>query len=92
MQCVGVLKDAEYIYDNAIDVSIDMYGTKAAAAGLNAAIQERGYSTQAWGQHELHPTHEQGFSDVEIVNFVFTMDLLNFSYVLDVLNHSSLDG
>jgi hypothetical protein len=77
----GVLRDAEYIYGNAIDVSIDMYGTKAAAASIFTIMHQRGYSTQAWGEHELHPTQQQGFSDVDIVNFVFTMDLLNFSYV-----------
>jgi len=76
---LGVLKDAEYIYDNAIDVSIEMYGTKAAAASIYAAMKERNYSTEAWGKHELHPTRDQGFSDVDIVNFVLTMDLLNFS-------------
>lgn len=77
----GVLKDAEYVYNNAIDVSIDMYGTKAAAVSICSAMRERNYSTQTWGEHELHPTTEQGFSDVDIVNFVFTMDLLNFSCV-----------
>lgn len=77
----GVLKDAEYIYGNAIDVSIDMWGTKGAAALIHKSMQERTYSTEAWSQHELHPTREEGFSDIDIVNFVFTMDLLNFSYV-----------
>lgn len=78
----GVLKDAQYIYDNAIDVSIDMYGTKGAAASIYKAMQERSYSTDAWSQHELHPKPSEGFSDVDIVNFIFTMDLLNFSYAL----------
>lgn len=75
----GVLRDAEYIYNNAIDVAIDMYGTKAAAATLYSLINERNYSTQVWGQHDLHPTIEEGFTEIEMVNFVFTMDLLNFS-------------
>ena len=43
-------------------------------------MQERAYSTQTWSQHELHPKQSEGFSEVDIVNFVFTMDLLNFSY------------
>ena len=75
----GVLRDAEYIYNNSIDVSIDMYGTKGAADSVYSAMQQRGYSTQTWGEHDLHPTRREGFSDVDIVNFVFTLDLLNFS-------------
>ena len=74
-----MLKDAEYIYDNAIDVSVDMWGTKGAAASLYKSIQDRGYSTQAWSQQALHPSRDQGFSEIEIVNFIFIMDLLNFS-------------
>ena len=82
----GVLRDAEYIYSNSIDVFIDMYGTKAAAASIYASMQERGYSTDSWSQHELHPTRSEGFSDLDIVNFVFTMDLLNFSFVQPCLS------
>lgn len=78
----GVLADAQYVYNNAIDVSIDMYGTKAAAASIYEAMQERRYSFDAWSDHELHPKLSEGFSEVEIVNFIFTMDLLNFSYGL----------
>lgn len=69
------------MYANAIDVSIDMWGTKGAAALIHKSMQERAYSTESWSQHELHPTREEGFSDIDIVNFIFTMDLLNFSYV-----------
>lgn len=75
----GVLKDAEYICNNAIDVSIDMYGTKAAAESIHEAMLQRAYSTHTWSEHELHPTKSQGLSDVDLVNFVFTIDLLNFS-------------
>lgn len=56
-----------------------MYGTKAAAASIHAAMQERSYSTRAWSEHELHPKPSEGFSEIDIVNFIFTMDLLNFS-------------
>ena len=77
---VGVLKSAEYIYNNSIDVFIDMHGTKGAAASIYEAMQHRSYSTRTWGEHELHPMLSEGFSDVDLVNFVFTMDLLNFSY------------
>ncbi|KAK5133714.1 hypothetical protein LTR08_007468 [Meristemomyces frigidus] len=76
----GVLRDAEYIYNNSIDVSVDMYGTKAAAASIYASMQERHYSTDAWSEHELHPKSQDGFSELAIVNFIFTMDLLNFSF------------
>ncbi|TKA35916.1 hypothetical protein B0A54_12363 [Friedmanniomyces endolithicus] len=76
----GVLADAEHVYNNSIDVAIDMYGTKAAAGSIYQAMQERGYSTQAWSEHELHPKQTEGFSEIDIVNFIFTMDLLNFSF------------
>ncbi|KAK5701576.1 hypothetical protein LTR97_004391 [Elasticomyces elasticus] len=76
----GVLKDAEYIYNNSIDVALQMHGTKAAAASIYNAMQERSYSTQAWSEHELHPKLSDDFSEVDMVNFIFTMDLLNFSF------------
>ena len=77
----GVLQDAEFVYANAIDVSIDMNGTRAAAAAINKSMHERRYSFEAWSQVELHPKRRDGFSELDIVNFVFTLDLLNFSYV-----------
>lgn len=58
-----------------------MFGTKNAAGLIHKSMKERTYSTEEWGKQELHPTLEEGFSDVGIVNFVFTMDLLNFSFV-----------
>ncbi|EME78329.1 uncharacterized protein MYCFIDRAFT_58458 [Pseudocercospora fijiensis CIRAD86] len=76
----GVLRNAEFIYNNAIDVSIDMYGTKAAAESIYQMMQERGYSTETWSQHELHPKMSEGFTELDIVNFVFTMDLQNYSF------------
>ena len=85
-----MLRDAEYVYNNAIDVSVDMHGTKAAASSIYSAMQERNYSTQTWSEHELHPTREDGFSDVDLVNFIFTIDLLNFSYVDCSCQHSLL--
>jgi hypothetical protein len=56
-----------------------MYGTKAAAAAIYANMRERNYSPAAWSTHELHPSMQEGFTELDIVNFVFTMDLLNFS-------------
>lgn len=76
----GVLKDAEYIAYHAIDVSISMYGTRDAASQLYKAVCERGYSTQTWSEHELHPKLGVDVDQVGLVNFVFTMDLLNFSF------------
>ena len=58
-----------------------MHGTKGAAAEIYRAMKARGYSTEIWSTHELHPKPSEGFSEVDIVNFVFTMDLLNFSCV-----------
>ncbi|KAF1956336.1 hypothetical protein CC80DRAFT_548634 [Byssothecium circinans] len=71
-----VLKDAEYIYDNSMDVAIDMQCTKLAAISIHEEMQKRSYSTKAWVEHELHPKSK----DEATVNFIFTMDLLNFSF------------
>ncbi len=72
----GVLKSAEYIYDNAVDVSISSPGTKAAAESIWELMKERYYSTRTWSEHELHPKAK----DERTVNFIFTMNLLNFSF------------
>ncbi|KAF1989304.1 hypothetical protein K402DRAFT_410942 [Aulographum hederae CBS 113979] len=71
-----VLDGAKYIYDNSIDVALDMYGTRAAADIIWKQMQERSYSTKTWSEYELHPKSK----DEETLNFIFTMDLLNFSF------------
>jgi len=71
-----VLQDAEYIYNNSIDVAIDMRGTQTAVSLIWSQMQQRSYSTQTWSEHELHPKAK----DEATVNFIFTMDLLNFSF------------
>jgi len=77
---LGVLKDAEHIAYNAIDVAISMYGTRDAASHLYKAMCERKYSTHTWSEHELHPKLGSDVDEIGLVNFVFTMDLLNFSF------------
>lgn len=72
----GVIEDAEYIYDNSTDVAIDMRGTKAAATSIWSLMQEKGYSTEDWSKHELHPKAK----DKSAVEFIFLMDLINFSF------------
>lgn len=72
----GVLKSAEYICDNAIDVAIATDGTKAAAETIWSLMQKKQYSTETWSTHELHPKSK----DEATVNFIFTMNLLNFSF------------
>ncbi|EON61239.1 hypothetical protein W97_00452 [Coniosporium apollinis CBS 100218] len=72
----GVLQSAEYVYNNSIDVAIDMRGTKAAAELIYRQMQQRSYSTSTWSEHELHPQAK----DESTVNFIFTMDLLNFCF------------
>jgi hypothetical protein len=72
----GVLRGAQFIYDNSIDVALDMQGTKSAAQRIWKHMQERAYSTEAWSAHELHPKTK----DENTVNFIFTMDLMNFSF------------
>lgn len=73
----GVLQDAEYVYDNSIDVAVDMRSTKNAAAAIYDAMQKKSYSTATWSEHELHPKPDGGEATVA---FIFTMDLLNFSF------------
>lgn len=72
----GVLKSAEYIYDNAVDVSLSSRHTKAAAETVWTLMQQKNYSTHSWSEHELHPEAK----DESTVNFIFTVNLLNFSF------------
>jgi hypothetical protein len=71
-----VLENAQFIYDNSVDVALDMRSTKLAAQLIRSEMQKRSYSTSTWSEHELHPKSK----DENTVNFIFTMDLLNFSF------------
>ena len=71
-----VLESAEFVYDNSIDVAIDMYSCKSAASMIYNQLQEKGFSTADWAEHDLHPKTK----DESTVAFIFTMDLLNFSF------------
>jgi len=72
----GVLEGAEYVYDNSIDVALDMRSCKNAAAAIHSQMQQKQYSPATWSAHELHPKTK----DEATVAFIFTMDLLNFSF------------
>lgn len=72
----GVLEGAEYVYDNSIDVALDMWSCKTAANAIYKQMQEKSYSTATWTEHELHPKDK----DEATLDFIFTMDLLNFSF------------
>jgi len=72
----GVLEGAEYVYDNAIDVALDMRSCKDAAAVIHAQMLQKQYSPAKWSAHELHPKTK----DEATIAFIFTMDLLNFSF------------
>lgn len=72
----GVLEGCEWIYDNCIDVALDMRASKRAAEMIYTMMTEKGYSTKTWSEHELHPKSK----DEATVNFIFTMDVLNFSF------------
>lgn len=72
----GVLEGAEYVYDNSIDVALNMRATKNAAALIHEQMKQKEYSTKSWSEHELHPKTQ----DEATVAFIFTMDLLNFSF------------
>lgn len=71
-----VLESAEFIYENSIDVALDMRSTKVAAQLILDEMEKREYSTKTWSSHELHPKAK----DESTVKFIFTMDLLNFSF------------
>ncbi|KAL2133412.1 hypothetical protein VTI74DRAFT_2413 [Chaetomium olivicolor] len=75
----GVLEGAEYVYDNAIDVAVDMRSCKNAAAAIYAQMQQKHYSPATWSSHELHPKIWEIGAEA-MVAFIFTMDLLNFSF------------
>ncbi|KAL9583860.1 MAG: hypothetical protein Q9212_002458 [Teloschistes hypoglaucus] len=79
-----VLKDAEYIYDHSIDVALDTYGTKAAAAAIWQLMQEKEYSFKTWSEHSLHPKSR----DESTVNFIFLIDLLNFCFWSEQSDHT----
>jgi Potential Queuosine, Q, salvage protein family len=72
----GVLRSAEYIYNNSIDVAIDSSSTKRAATTIYSLMQSKQHSTQSWSAHSLHPQAK----DEATLKFIFTMDLLNFSF------------
>ncbi|KAL0470148.1 hypothetical protein QR685DRAFT_522878 [Neurospora intermedia] len=72
----GVLESAEFVYNHAIDVALDMRGCKKAANTIWDQMQQREYSPATWSTHELHPKDK----NEETVKFIFTMDLLNFSF------------
>ena len=74
-----VLENAQFIYDNSVDVALDMRSTKVAAQLILDEMEKREYSTQTWSEQELHPKSK----DESTVNFIFTMDLLNFSFRSD---------
>ncbi|KAI4107603.1 MAG: hypothetical protein LQ339_002509 [Xanthoria mediterranea] len=71
-----VLEGAQHIYHNSIDVALDTYGTKAAAAQIWRLMQEKSYSFKTWSEHSLHPKGK----DEATANFIFLMDLLNFCF------------
>ncbi|RDI85713.1 hypothetical protein Vi05172_g4528 [Venturia inaequalis] len=71
-----VLESAQFIYDNSIDVALDMQGTRSAAERIWKQMQDKRHSTKTWSEHELHPKTK----DEAAVNFIFTIDLLNFSF------------
>lgn len=71
-----VLEGAEHVYDNSVDVALDMHGTKAAASTIWTSMQAKSFGFQSWSEHELHPKGKNGST----INFIFLMDLLNFSF------------
>lgn len=83
----GVLSDAEYIYNQSIDVALDSRATKAAAETIWNSMRDKEYSTKIWSTHELHPSmtaiEDTDDENAATVDFIFTMDLLNFCFWSD---------
>lgn len=79
-----VLENAQFVYDNAIDVALNSTKTKDAAEMIWRAMQKKEYSTHNWSEHELHPKTK----DESTIDFIFTMDLLNFSFWSDETDES----
>ena len=77
---LGILDGCEHVYDNCIDVALDMLASKRAAETIYTKMQEQEFSTSSWSQHELHPKAK----DESTVAFIFTMDLLNFCFWSDL--------
>lgn len=50
-----VLESAEYVYNNSIDVAIDMKSTKQAADLIYDQMHVKQYSRKTWSEHPLHP-------------------------------------
>lgn len=73
---IRVLEDAEFVVDNSIDVAVDSQGIRAAASTIWTSMQQKGYSSEAWSNHELHPKDK----NLSTVDFIFTIDLLNFCF------------
>lgn len=83
----GVLEGAEAVYDESIDVAIDMRSTKATAAIIHAQMQRKAFSTTAWNEHELHPDAidpEDVDAATSALSLIFAIDLLNFSFWSDL--------
>ncbi|VBB77214.1 Putative protein of unknown function [Podospora comata] len=76
----GVLESAEYVYNNSIDVALDMRSCKNAARAIYSQMQAKSYSPATWAAHELHPHPSKGDKPEDVVAFIFTMDLLNFCF------------
>lgn len=74
-----ILRDAHFVYDNAIDVALDPFSINRAATSILSSMKSRSYSPKTWSSHPLHPK-PAGEWDEDALNFVFTMDLLNFSF------------
>ncbi|RKF54636.1 Queuosine salvage protein [Golovinomyces cichoracearum] len=77
-----ILTGAEHVFNNSIDVSLNLHGVKKAASSIYSQMQAKDYCTKKWLEHELHPKAK----DESTVNFIFTLSLINFSVWLDLPN------
>ncbi|TQS36935.1 hypothetical protein Golomagni_02606 [Golovinomyces magnicellulatus] len=77
-----VLTSAEYVFNNSIDVSLNLQGVKKVASSIHSQMQAKDYCAKKWLVHELHPK----VKDESTVDFIFTLSLINFSVWSDLPN------
>lgn len=76
MPITDVLKSAQFINKNSVDVSVPEEGVKKAAKFMSKLMKDTNYSCKQWKDHPLHPKEE----NEDVLKWIFLIDLLNFSF------------
>lgn len=78
---IGVFESVEFVYDNGIDVVIDMCVIKFIVDIIYWQMKEKSYFIVIWLEYVLYLK----VKDECMVDFIFIMDLLNFSFWFKLL-------